>query len=84
MRNIEVLGEASKNLLEVLPDAPQRFPDIPFRSIYAMRNQLAHGYFSTNMVRVWEVVQSDIPGLLKHLEHAIAAVQATDPGPTQQ
>jgi uncharacterized protein with HEPN domain len=40
IRNIEILGEASKNLLDAAPDIVLRFPRIPFTAIYAMRNQI--------------------------------------------
>jgi uncharacterized protein with HEPN domain len=30
IRNLELLGEASKQLLDVLPNAKARFPSIPF------------------------------------------------------
>lgn len=45
VRNVEILGEASRNLLSAAPDATAKFPGIPFAAIYAMRNQLSHGYF---------------------------------------
>jgi uncharacterized protein with HEPN domain len=68
-------------LLAALPDAPARFPGIPFTAIYATRNQLSHGYFSINPERVWEVVDRDIPILRKELESAIAAWDAAPPQP---
>ena len=40
IRNIEILGEASRLLVDVAPDIATRFPNIPFAAIYAMRNQL--------------------------------------------
>lgn len=43
VRNIEILGEASRNLLASVPNAAEKFPGIPFAAIYAMRNQLSHG-----------------------------------------
>jgi uncharacterized protein with HEPN domain len=44
IRNFEILGEASKNLLDSVPEASAKFPGIPFAAIYGMRNQLSHGY----------------------------------------
>jgi uncharacterized protein with HEPN domain len=38
VRNFEILGEASRKLLEALPDASSQFPGIPFAAIYGMRN----------------------------------------------
>ena len=74
IRNVEILGEASRNLLNSVPDAVARFPGIPFTAIYAMRNQLSHGYFAIDLDIVWKVIERDIPALRKELESAIAAL----------
>jgi len=74
IRNIEILGEASKRMLDAVPDAVLKFPGIPFSAIYAMRNQLSHGYFSIYMDLVWKVVEKDIPDLRNRLEAAIAGL----------
>ena len=72
IRNIEVLGEASRNLLDRVPNAATRFPGIPFAAIYGMRNHLSHGYFSINLDAVWIAIEQDIPNLRKELEAALA------------
>ncbi len=74
VRNFEILGEAARNLLDAVPDAPTKFPDIPFAAIYGMRNQLAHGYFAIDLDVVWKVIERDIPALRKQLETAVAAL----------
>jgi uncharacterized protein with HEPN domain len=71
VRNIEILGEASRRLLEVHPDAETLFPGIPFAAIYAMRNQLSHGYFSVDLEIVWRAVERDVPLLCGNLQRAI-------------
>jgi uncharacterized protein with HEPN domain len=72
VRNREILGEASRRLLDSAPDAASQFPGFPFAAIYAMRNQLSHGYFSIDLDIVWKVVERDIPDLQKALKEAIA------------
>ncbi len=74
VRNIEILGEASRNLLTSVPDATEAFPDIPFAAIYAMRNQLAHGYFAIDLDVVWKVIARDLPGLRMNIEKALIAL----------
>jgi len=76
VRNIEILGEASRNLLDAVPDAAVRFPGIPFAAIYGMRNQLAHGYFAIDLDVVWKVVERDIPALRVELEIVIEGLGA--------
>lgn len=73
VRNVEILGEASRNLLNTIPGATAKYPGIPFEAIYAMRNQLAHGYFVIDLDVVWKVIERDIPDLRKELEAAITA-----------
>jgi uncharacterized protein with HEPN domain len=73
VRNIEILGEAAKQLLEVLPDAVQRFPSIPFRDMYVTRNRLIHGYDSLVLETVWEVAMLEIPSVLASVRSILAA-----------
>lgn len=72
VRNLEVLGEASRQLLDVLPEAGSRFPQLEFRTMYALRNRLIHGYLTVNMEIVWDVVQNEIPVLRPLLEQILA------------
>ncbi|HUH62997.1 MAG TPA: DUF86 domain-containing protein [Terracidiphilus sp.] len=78
--NFEVLGEASRNLLDLSIDAPSRFPAIPFAAIYAPRNQLSHGYFAVDLDIVWKVIERDIPPLRKELEAAAASLNTAPNG----
>jgi uncharacterized protein with HEPN domain len=79
VRNIEVLGEAARNLLSADPDVSSKFPGIPFAAIYGMRNQLSHGYFAIDLDVVWKVVERDIPSLQKELAAALSALDQTPP-----
>ena len=63
IRNIEIIGEATNNLLEADPTITARHPSIPFAEIYGMRNRVAHGYFAVSLMMVWDSVQEDIPEL---------------------
>ena len=61
VRQIEILGEASRQLSESFR---RRVSNIPWRAIIGMRNRIAHDYLNIDPDIVWEVVQSDVP-LLK-------------------
>ncbi len=76
IRNFEILGEASKNLLEELPNAPSLFPEIPFGKIYGTRNQLSHGYFTIDFDIIWETIKNRIPKLRVALEAAAKSLKA--------
>jgi len=61
LRNIEIIGEAAKNL----PDSIQQtYPDIEWRKIAGMRDIVAHEYFGVSDEIAWDVVTEKIPDLL--------------------
>ena len=67
IRNIEIIGEATNNLLEADPTITTRHPSIPFTEIYGMRNRVAHGYFAVSLAMVWDSVEEDVPDLRQRM-----------------
>jgi len=68
VRNIEVIGEASKHLSARFKE---KYKDIPWKDIVKMRNKVTHFYFGINYDTVWQVVKRDIPALREKLEAII-------------
>ncbi|MFZ6007059.1 MAG: DUF86 domain-containing protein [Nitrospirota bacterium] len=64
VRNIEVIGEASKHLSARFKE---KHKDIPWKDIIKMRNKVTHFYFGINYDIVWKVVKRDIVLLEKKL-----------------
>jgi uncharacterized protein with HEPN domain len=62
IRQIEIIGEASKALSE---NAQQRMAGIEWRKITGMRDRLIHGYFNVDLDQVWNTATRDIPFLEK-------------------
>lgn len=60
VRNIEVVGEAVKNLSTDITDA---HPDIAWKQIARMRDKIAHHYFRINLDVVWRTATDDLPEL---------------------
>ena len=60
IRNIEIIGEATKNLSDVLKAA---HADTPWKQIAGMRDTLIHRYLGVKISLVWEVVVRDLPVL---------------------
>lgn len=60
VRNLEIIGEAVKNLSEGVKAA---HGGIPWKSIAGMRDRMIHQYFGVNLELVWEVVERDLPRL---------------------
>jgi len=78
IRNVEIIGEATNNLLEVTPDIGARYPSIPFVQIRGMRNRVAHGYFAVSLSMIWDTVQMDIPELRQQIAKVIGEIQAEE------
>lgn len=60
IRNLEIIGEAAGRIPEEVRSAAQ---EIEWRKIVALRNILAHEYFSVSVPVVWDVVQNKLEPL---------------------
>ena len=65
VRELEIIGEASRNLSEELR---QKHSDIPWRQIIGMRNRIIHEYFDVDLEIVWEVTEKDLPDLKARIQ----------------
>ncbi|MFM1880584.1 MAG: hypothetical protein RLZZ344_818 [Pseudomonadota bacterium] len=70
IRNLEVIGEASKNILKHYPGFSTSHPKIQLRAAYQMRNAVSHGYFAVDLKVVWATVERSIPELKAQLLQA--------------
>ncbi len=59
-RSVEILGEAANKLP---PEVTERFADIPWRRIIAMRHRVVHAYFGVDYDLLWEVATVNAPAL---------------------
>jgi uncharacterized protein with HEPN domain len=65
VRNLEVLGEAAKQLPD---DFTSRHPNIPWNQIAGLRNRIVHDYFGLDLNIIWQIVHHDLPRLKAQLE----------------
>jgi len=63
IRNIEIIGEASNNILRADAAFARRHDDIPWQVLYTMRNRVSHGHDKVDFEIVWKTVRRDLPGL---------------------
>lgn len=60
IRNLEVIGEAAKNIPERIKE--QR-PEIEWREIAGLRDILIHKYFEVNVRILWDIIKNKLPDL---------------------
>jgi uncharacterized protein with HEPN domain len=60
IRQIEIIGEAVKNLSAELTESA---PGVPWRLIAGTRDRLIHAYFKVDLDMVWVMVEHDLPDL---------------------
>ena len=64
IRRLQIIGEAGQNLEKHFKE---KYPKIPWRRMWALRNILIHEYFGIDIKLVWQVVKKDIPKLKKEI-----------------
>ncbi len=64
VRNLEVIGEATKQLST---DLRLLYPEIPWKQIAGLRDVLIHDYMGINLTEVWNVVEHEIPVLKQNI-----------------
>ncbi len=60
VRNLEVIGEAAKNVPE---DIQAAHPEIEWRKMAGLRDILIHRYFGIDVEIIWDVLQHKLPRL---------------------
>jgi uncharacterized protein with HEPN domain len=68
IRQIEVIGEATKNLSD---NTRVSTPDIPWKDIAGMRDILIHQYFGVDLGAVWDTATIDLPMIKPSIEQLL-------------
>ena len=68
-RNIEIIGEAAKQMPD---EVVARAPEIPWRNVRGMRDVLAHGYFGISVDIIWVPATTRIDDLEKAVTKLLA------------
>lgn len=72
IRNIEIIGEASKQLS---PEIKAKAPEEPWRRIGGMRDKLIHQYFGVKLDRVWETALTVLPPFRETVTRLLASLE---------
>ena len=75
IRNLEIVGEASRKIETLHPAFAAEHPSLPLRQAYRMRNFLAHGYFAVNLPVVWQTIHEQLPGLQEQVQNVAAKLK---------
>lgn len=67
IRNLEVLGEATKRISS---DLKSWYPEVPWKQMAALRDVLIHDYMGVDLNIVWNVVENELP----RLKHQLTAI----------
>lgn len=58
IRNLEIIGEASKNVSE---GTKKRYNEIPWKRMIGLRNIAIHEYFGVDLSIIWKIITEDLP-----------------------
>jgi uncharacterized protein with HEPN domain len=72
VRNLEIIGESAN---QIPNEIQQKYSNIPWAQIVALRNRMIHGYFTIDYRIVWEIVKQNLPSLKKNLEEILKKEQ---------
>ncbi|MGE5496934.1 MAG: DUF86 domain-containing protein [Syntrophothermus sp.] len=69
VRNIEIIGEASKNVPEAVKLASS---EIPWNKMAGIRNRIVHEYFGVDKSIIWFIVKNELPKLKVQIRNYIS------------
>ena len=73
IRELEIIGEASRNLSN---DLCQSHPETPWKQIIGLRNRVIHAYFDIDLLAVWEIVTEDLPTLKEQVKQILEELRS--------
>jgi uncharacterized protein with HEPN domain len=68
MRQIEIIGEASRHISDEFEES---HPNIPWFEMRGIRNKIVHDYLEINNDVIWDTVKNDLPVLKKQIERML-------------
>ncbi len=64
IRQLEIIGEATKNISKDLRDS---YSEVPWRRVAGLRDVLIHNYMGVDLNAVWGITQANLPALKEQI-----------------
>lgn len=77
LRNLEIIGEAAKNLP---PDLKRAHSSVEWRKIAGLRDLLAHQYFGVDVAIIGNIIEEKLPQLERTVKSILEGDQPVAPG----
>lgn len=75
IRNLEMIGEASRNIERYHKQFADEHSYLPLGFAYEMRNALSHGYFKVDLEIVWKTIQTSLPQLHTQIKQLLEEIK---------
>lgn len=68
VRNLEIIGEAARNIPEELKSQHSK---VPWEKMASMRNKVIHEYFGVDVEILWQTIKEDLPELKEQIKDSV-------------
>jgi uncharacterized protein with HEPN domain len=72
IRNLEIMGEATKSLSAELR---AKYAGVPWRGMAGVRDRLIHHYFGVNLDIVWQIASGELPEVISQIQEVLEREQ---------
>ncbi|MEE8358594.1 MAG: DUF86 domain-containing protein [Candidatus Hydrothermarchaeales archaeon] len=72
IRNLEIIGEASKNIPD---EVREKYSAIPWKRMTGLRNITIHEYFGIDLDIIWEIITKNLPETKPELETMLKSIK---------
>ncbi len=72
IRNIEIIGEAVRQIQRHDPGFTKAHPELPWLDMRDMRNKMIHNYFDVDLAIVWRTVKDNLPPVKQQIEQLLS------------
>ena len=70
--DLSVIGEACRNIPD---EIREKSPEIEWGKIVGLRHFIAHVYWAIKLVKIWDIVQHDVPILRQQIEDLLEKLE---------